>query len=201
MRRSPLLALTALLACPAHAGLLGPAYLDAGYQHQVEREVDLEGQGFSVGGSVSIASYFFAGVGYSSVRTEPFITTDNLAGRYEYRAISGSLGGYLPVTDRAGVSAAAGYSFSQTLGLDELADQPVENAEGMTGSLSLHYQLVRWVDMSLGGGYSFVGGVRSMDGSAGLSLHAWRDVWIDGSYWVAEGSEGWTGGLRVRFGD
>lgn len=193
--------LAALLAAPARAGLLGPVYLDAGYQHQLERDADLEGQGFSVGASVDLGRHFFAGAGYSSIRTEPFTTAEDVRGRLEYRSVNGSLGGFLPLAERAGLSAAGGYSYSQTHALDGFGDVLIGRAEGATGSLGLHFGLVRWVDLSLGGGYSFVGGERSADGSAGLSLHAWRDVWIDSAYWMAPGAEGWTAGLRVRLGN
>lgn len=205
MRRPPRVALPALLAGlaagPAEAGLLGSAYLDAGYQFQVQKETDLEGQGYSAGASIDIGNYFFASAGYSSVRTARFTTVDDNTGRLEYRSYGGSLGGFLPLAEQVGLAATAGYGLSQTLGLDGLGDAPVERADGAIGSLSLNLAIVRWVGVSVGTSYAFVDGQRSLDGSAGLSLQAFRNLWIDSSYWVAEGSEGWSAGLRARLGE
>ena len=196
----PFAALAAFVAAPAQADLFGPAYLDAGFQHQVEQD-DLEGEGYDVGAALDLGTNFFVGASYSSVRTEPFaLDEDGTTGRLEYRSVGGSFGGFLPVADWGGISAAAGYSVSRTYGLDALSEDPVEQAEGVTGSFGLHYGLVRWVDLSLGRSYSFIGGQRGWDASAGLSLLAWRGVWIDTSYWIADSIEGWTAGLRVRFG-
>lgn len=201
MRRTGLIALTALLAGPAHAGLFGPVTLDANYQHQVEKDSELEGQGYSAGASIGIGQHFFAGAGYSSVRTDAFAIAGDGVGRYEYRSISGSLGGSMPLGDRAALSASGGYSVSRTFGLDGLVAEPVEQSEGLTGSVSLHLGWTRWLDMSLGRGWSFIGGERSADSSMGLSFPVLRNVWIDSSYWIAEGARGWTAGLSMRLGD
>jgi hypothetical protein len=196
----PLAALAAAWAVPARAGFFGPAYVDAGFQHQVERDSDLQGQGYDAGFGLDLGHYFSMGAGYSSVRTEPFKTEDGATGRLEYRSLGGSLGGSLPLFSRGGISAAAGYSFSQTEGLDGFAGDPPQRAEGPTGSIGLHYALVRWVDVSVGRGYSFIGGERSWDTSIGASLLAWRGLWLDGSYWFTDHAEGWSAGLRMRFG-
>lgn len=192
-----MLALTALLSAQAHAGVT----LDGGYQYQLEKDFDLPGHGYSAGASVDLGRHFYLGAGYSSVRTDPFETGDARTGRYEYRSVSGSLGGFLPLSDAVGVSASAGYSVSRTYGLEDLSEEPVEQTEGVTGSVALHLAAPPRLDFSVGYGSSFIGGERSGDGSVGVSVLTVPNVWIEGSYWVASESEGWTAGLRARFGE
>jgi hypothetical protein len=203
MRRIlPAVVLTFVAMPAAQASFFGPVYLDAGYQHQLElpdEPDELEGQGYDLGLSLDLGEYLFVGAGYSSVRTEPFDDGER-TGRLEYRSIAGSLGGYLPITERFGTSASVGYTFASTHGLDGFDDDPVERSEGLTGSLGLHYDLMRWVDVSVGAGYSYIGGERAWDASTGLSLLAFRGIWLDTSYWMADDMQGWTAGIRAHVG-
>jgi len=199
MRRA-LLAVSLALAstAPAHAGLA----LNAAWQHERERETDLPASGYGVGMSIDLGSYAYAGVNYSSLRTDSFEDAEDAAvGRLEYRSGGAELGVYWPWTDRLGLSVAGGYAESSIRGLDGFQHDRIDRLDGPTGYATLSYRVAPRLDFNVGRGYSYLGARPGWDSSAGLGLRVWRELWLDGGYWRGEGADGWNVGLRTAIPD
>jgi hypothetical protein len=186
-------------ASPAWAGALT---LGGGWQQEREHDTDLPASGYGANLSIDLGEYFFFGVNYSSLRTDPFEdATDGTVGRLEYRSGGPELGVVWPWTGALGVTAVGGYAESSTRGLDGFEHDRVARFDGATGSLTLWYQATSRLAFNAGRGYSYIGAEPGWDTSAGLGLRLWRELWLDGGYWRGEAADGWTAGLRAVFTD
>jgi hypothetical protein len=183
-------------AAPARAALT----LSAGWQQDHEPGTDLLSSGFSGGLSVDLGSYFFLGLGGSSMLTETFEDAlDGVEGRLEYRSGSATLGVAWPWTDTLGATIAGGYSASEVRGLDGFEDDRRARFRGPTGSLTLWWQPSSILAFNAGRGYSYMAAVPGWDTSAGAGLRLWGQTWLDAGYWRGDGIEGWSAGLRSTF--
>jgi hypothetical protein len=174
--------------------------LSGSWQQDHEPGTGLMSSGFGAGFSVDLWPYTFLSLGGSSMLTEPFVDAlDGVEGRLEHRSGSVEFGAAWPWTDSLGATFTGGYAGSETRGLDGFENDRPSRFDGPTGSASLWWQPLVDLSFSVGRGYSYVGKVPGWDASGGASLRLWREWWLDGGYWRADGIEGWSAGMRVSF--
>lgn len=170
-----------------------------GLQSEQERGTQLPAQGYCGSVAVDLGPYFSIGANYSDLRTDPF-NDGGTTGRLEYTAVGGELGAGIALADSVDLSATAGYSQSTTRGLDDFSRDPATRIDGPSGSLTLTYRASTNTELSLGPAYSYVGREPGWDVSAGLGLQLFKDIWLDGGYWIGETKDGWSAVLRADFG-
>ena len=170
--------------------------LNAAVESERESDTQLLAKGFSAGIWQSLGDYFFAGVGYSRLRTEPFMDGD-LGGRLEYVGSGVDLGAGYGFMNGFGLSGTVGYARSEVRGLDGFEEDPVFASEGPSGSLTLSMRPSSWAEMYMGPAYSYLGREPAWQGNVGLALRLLPGIWVSTGFWRAETTYGWTAGLSL----
>ena len=192
--RQRLLWAAALILSTVHA----PARaldLDGGYARETDRHTDRVARGFNVGVSQGLGNYFWFGVAYSQLRTQPF-TDAGVTGREEYLTGEADLGAGYAFARWIELGAAAGYAESAVRGQEGFAHAPIARSHGPTGSLSVTLRPTSEIAFSLGPAYSYVGGEPAWQGTANLGLKLWPGAWLNLGYWSAQLKDGWSASLR-----